>query len=130
MSFWLGQVPAVIISSSEAVEALLKTNDIVFSSRPKHQASEILCYESKGMVFCEYGPYWRNMRKLCTLHLLSASKVESFASLRKAELWAAVKSLEESAAAREVVDVSHAVSGLVENIVYKMVLGLYQRASR
>lgn len=123
MSLRLGQVPVVIISSSEATESLLKTNDAVFASRPKLQASDIVTYGSKGIVFCEYGPYWRNMRKLCTLHLLSASKVESFSPLRREELDAVVKSLEEAAAAREVVDVSQVVSELVENITYRMILG-------
>ncbi|KAK4280834.1 hypothetical protein QN277_012404 [Acacia crassicarpa] len=122
MSFRLGQVPAVIISSSEAAESLLKTNDVVFASRPRLQASDIVTYGSKGIVFCEYGPYWRNMRKLCTLHLLSASKVETFAPLRRDEVKAVVKSVEEAAAAREVVDVSQVVSELVENIGYKMIL--------
>ncbi|KAI9088139.1 hypothetical protein K1719_030116 [Acacia pycnantha] len=123
MSFWLGQVPAVIISSSEAAESLLKTNDAIFASRPKLQVNDMVTYGSKGMVFSKYGPYWRNMRKLCTLHLLSASKLESFAPVRREELRAVVKSLEEAAAAREVVDVSQVVSEVVENIVSKMIFG-------
>ncbi|KAF7819858.1 cytochrome P450 CYP736A12-like [Senna tora] len=101
MSLRLGQVPAVVISSPEAMELFLKTNDAVFASRPKIQASEFFFYGSRGLAFSEYGPYWRNMRKLCTLHLLSVSKVESFEPLRREEVGVAVKTLERATAARE-----------------------------
>lgn len=123
MSFKLGQVPAVVISSSKAAELFLKTHDLVFASRPKIQGSELMSYGSKGVVFSEYGPYWRSVRKLCTLKLLSASKVEMFAPIRKQELGVLIKSLEKAALVGEVVNVSEAVENLVEDIIYKMILG-------
>ncbi|KAK4280823.1 hypothetical protein QN277_012394 [Acacia crassicarpa] len=123
LSVRLGQVPAVVISSPEAAEPFLKTHDIVFASRPKTQASEILSYGSKGMAFSEYGPYWRNMRKLCTLQLFSASKVDMFGPLRREELGQLVKSIKESAAAREAVDLTEKVELLVEDTMYKMIFG-------
>ncbi|KAI9088051.1 hypothetical protein K1719_030028 [Acacia pycnantha] len=107
----------------EAAEPFLKTHDVVFASRPKTQASEILSYGSKGMAFSEYGPYWRNMRKLCTLQLFSASKVDMFGPLRREELGQLVKSIEESAAAREAVDLTEKVELLVEDTMYKMIFG-------
>lgn len=126
MSLRLGQVPHVVVSSSEAAEDFLKAHDAVFASRPRLEASKYFGYGSKGLAFSEYGPYWRYMRKVCTLRLLTASKVDSFAPLRKRELELAVKSLQESAAAKEgevVVDLSEVVHNVVEEIVYKMVLG-------
>jgi len=123
MSLKLGQIPTIIISSSEAAESFLKTHDIVFASRPKIQASLIMSYGSKGFAFCEYGPYWRSMRKLCTLKLLCASKVEMFAPIRQEELGALVKSLEKTAMLGEVVNVSEVVENLIENIMYKMIFG-------
>ncbi|XP_054818499.1 cytochrome P450 CYP736A12-like [Prosopis cineraria] len=123
MSLRLGQVPAVVVSSPEAAELFLKTHDVVFASRPASQASEFLAYGSRGLPFIEYGPYWRSMRKLCTVQLLSASKVEMFSPLRREELGQLVKSLEKSAAAREAVDVTEKVGRLVEDIMYKVILG-------
>lgn len=123
MSLRLGQVPTVIVSSSESAQHFLKSHDVVFASRPILEASKYFGYGSKGLVFSEYGPYWRQMRKVCTLQLLSASKVESFAPLRKRELELAVKSVQERAARGEVLDLSMVVHNVVEDIVYKMVLG-------
>jgi hypothetical protein len=96
MSFQLGQVPAIIISSSKAAESFLKTHDINFASRPKVTASELLSYGSKGIAFSEYSPYWRSMKKLCTLKLLSASKVEMFGPIRQEELGVLVKVVKEN----------------------------------
>ncbi|KAF7819859.1 cytochrome P450 CYP736A12-like [Senna tora] len=123
MSLRLGHVPAIIVSSPEAAQLFLKTHDAVFASRPKSQASDYLSYGSKGMAFSEYGPYWRQMRKLCTLQLLSGSKIEMFGPLRREEVGVLVESIGKSAAAREVVDLSERVGELVEDITYKMVFG-------
>ncbi|KAK2376447.1 cytochrome P450 CYP736A12 [Trifolium repens] len=123
MSLQFGQVPAVIISSSKAAESFFKTHDIVFSSRPKTQATELIANGSKGVGFSEYGPHWRSVRKLCTVNLLSASKVEMFGPSRKQELDVLVKSLEKAALVGEVVNLSEVVWNLIEDIVYKMILG-------
>ncbi|CAK8537675.1 unnamed protein product [Lathyrus sativus] len=123
MSMQLGQVPTVVISSSKAAELFLKTHDIVFANRPNIQASKLMSYGSKGVGFTEYGPYWRSMKKLCTLKLLSASKVDMFAPIRKHELDVLVKSLKKAALVGEVVNVSEAVETSIEDIMYKMILG-------
>ncbi|GMN25650.1 hypothetical protein TIFTF001_040752 [Ficus carica] len=75
------------------------------------------------MVFTEYGPYWHNLRKLCTLQLMSRSKIKSFVALRRVKVGAFVERLKEAAAAGEVVDVSAKVRELIEDITYKMILG-------
>ncbi|BFG33050.1 hypothetical protein CerSpe_193240 [Prunus speciosa] len=131
MSMRLGNIPAIVVSSPTAIvvssptaaELFLKTHDTIFASRPKVQASEYMSYGTKGMAFTEYGPYWRHIRKLCTLQLLCPSKIECFAPLRRAEVGLFVRSLKKAAAAGEVVDLSEKVGGLVEDITYRMVLG-------
>lgn len=126
MSFKLGQVQTIVVSSPEAAELFLKIHDTVFSSRPKTFASDYITYGSKGIVFTEYGDYWRNVRKLCTVQLLHASKIEMFAPLRRAELELVVESLRRRAAESRgevVVDVHKVVAELIENVTYKMILG-------
>ncbi|XP_054802439.1 cytochrome P450 CYP736A12-like isoform X2 [Prosopis cineraria] len=123
MSFRLGQVPAVIVSSPEAAELVLKTNDAVFASRPKTQASECQYYGSKGLILSEYGPYWRSMRKLCVWQLLTASNVEKSGAIRREEVGEMVKSIDKLAAASEAVDLREKVEEVVENTMYRMILG-------
>ena len=123
MSIRLGYVPAIVVSSPQAAELFLKTHDVVFASRPKVQASEYLSYDTKGIAFTEYGSYWRTVRKWCTLHLLSASKVEYFAPIRKAELGLLVESVKRAAAATETVNLSRKVGELTEEITCKIIFG-------
>ncbi|XP_028801107.1 cytochrome P450 CYP736A12-like [Neltuma alba] len=63
------------------------------------------------------------MRKLCTLQLFSASRVEMFRPIRREELREAVKSIKESAAARDVVDVSEKVGEVIEDMICRIILG-------
>lgn len=123
MSMRLGSVPAIVVSSPQAAELFLKTHDLLFASRPMLQASLYMSYGNKGVAFSEYGPYWRSVRKLCTLQLLSASKIEYFAPMRREEVGLLVDSLKKAAAAREVVDISLAVGDLIQNMTCRMVFG-------
>ncbi|KAF9612332.1 hypothetical protein IFM89_038935 [Coptis chinensis] len=75
VSIRLGLIPAIVVSSPEWAELFLKTHDSVLASRPKIQAAECMSYGQKNLAFAEYGPYWRNIRKLCTLQLLSSSRL-------------------------------------------------------
>ena len=123
MSLWLGQVQAIVVSSPEAAELFLKTHDPIFAGRPQSQATDYLFYGSQGMAFSDYGTYWRNMKKLCTLHLFSSSKQELFGPLRREEIRMVVKSMGDYATLGEVVNVTEKVNTLLEDIVYKMILG-------
>ncbi|KAJ9128875.1 hypothetical protein P3X46_034387 [Hevea brasiliensis] len=123
MSMRLGSVPAIVVSSPQAAELFLKTHDLLFASRPMLQAFPYVSYGNKGVVFSEYGPYWRSVRKLCTLQLLSASKIEYFAPMRREEVGLLVDSLKKAAAAREVVDISLGVGDLIQNMTCRMVFG-------
>ncbi|KAF3437869.1 hypothetical protein FNV43_RR20625 [Rhamnella rubrinervis] len=62
-------------------------------------------------------------RKLCTSKLLSASKTETFAALRKEEIVSLVESLKKSAMAGEAVDLSRQIGEAVEDIAKTMILG-------
>ncbi|KAK8613347.1 hypothetical protein V6N13_101112 [Hibiscus sabdariffa] len=123
MSVLLGRVPTIVVSSPAAAELFLRTHDAVFSGRPKLQISKYLTYGPKGVVFSEYGPYWRTVRKWFSLHLVSASRVESFAPVRKEELSSLVESLREAETAGETVDLSRKVSKVIEVIMSRVIFG-------
>lgn len=123
MSLKLGYVPAIVISSPQAAQLIFKTNDIVFATRPRTQAYDYLSYGFKGTAFAEYGPYWRHVKKLCTVQLLSGPKVDMFAPLRREDLCLVVKSLQKASSSRQIVDLSQVLHNLTEDIVFKMTFG-------
>ncbi|KAG5604908.1 hypothetical protein H5410_026400 [Solanum commersonii] len=93
----LGLVPTIIASSADAAERILKTYDHIFANRPHHEASQHLSYGQKNLVCAKYGVYWRNIRKLCRVHLLTNQKIHSFQSMRKQEVELLVESLKKEA---------------------------------
>jgi cytochrome P450 len=89
----LGQVQAVVISSRQAAREVLKNQDPACADRPESIGSKIMWYDYSDIVFSPYNEYWRQMRKICILELLSAKNVKSFGSIRQDEVARLVKSL-------------------------------------
>ncbi|KAK1387979.1 Ferulate-5-hydroxylase [Heracleum sosnowskyi] len=118
MSLRLGLIPTIVVSSPAAAELVLKTHDAVFANRPKVQFSD-----SKTMAFSEFGGYWRSVRKFCNMELLSPTKIDSMAGLRKEELGFVVEWLKNAAGSGQVVNVSEKVARLIEDMTCRMLLG-------
>ncbi|GMI96096.1 TRANSPARENT TESTA 7, CYTOCHROME P450 75B1 [Hibiscus trionum] len=122
-----GMVPVIVVSSPEAAELFLKTHDLVFASRPPHEASKCMCYNQQNLAFSPYGSYWRNMRKMCTLELLSNRKINSFGSMRKQELDLLVRHIRKAAdgggGGGVVVDLSSMVTSFSTDVSCRMIIG-------
>ncbi|KAJ1412876.1 Cytochrome P450 [Sesbania bispinosa] len=119
----LGFVPIIVVSSPQAAELFLKTHDLVFASRPPHEAAKYIAWEQRNLTFAAYGSYWRNMRKMCTLELLSQTKINSFKPIREEELDLLMKLLREAANDGVCVDLSSKIATLIANMSCRMVLG-------
>nr|AAK38088.1 putative cytochrome P450 [Lolium rigidum] len=93
MRLRLGQVEAVVVSSSAAAQEVLRDNDLSFASRPNLLATEIMCYGNLDVAFAPYGAYWRALKKLCVLELLSSRKVRQFKPVRDSETMSLIKEI-------------------------------------
>jgi hypothetical protein len=71
----------------------MKTHDVVFANRPQLLSPQILAYGFKDIVFSPYGDYWRQMRKICVLEILSAKRVQSFSYIREDETQKLIQSI-------------------------------------
>ncbi|KAK1371663.1 Flavonoid 3-hydroxylase [Heracleum sosnowskyi] len=119
-----GFVPNIIVSSPEAAKQFLKTHDLNFASRPSLEAAKHITYEGKSLTFATYGAYWHNMRKLCTLELLSNLKINSFQAMRKKELSELVNILEDAAQEQVAVDLSSRITSMSSDVSCQMVFGM------
>ncbi|XP_057799419.1 cytochrome P450 71D95-like [Salvia miltiorrhiza] len=94
MHLQLGEAPAVVISSPEAAKEVLIVQDPACADRPESIAVKILWYDYTDISFSPYDEYWRQMRKICILELLSIKNVKSFGYIRRDECSRLIKSLE------------------------------------
>ncbi|XP_059657512.1 cytochrome P450 71A3-like [Cornus florida] len=95
MLLHLGSKPTLIVSSADAAREIMKTHDLNFSNRPKSRIPSRLLYD-KDMVFSPYGEYWRQLRSICALHLLSNKRVESFRRVREEETTLMLEKIKQS----------------------------------
>ncbi|BFG20121.1 hypothetical protein CerSpe_063950 [Prunus speciosa] len=120
----LGLMHTIVVSSPQAAELFLKTHDLVFASRPPHEGAKLISFAQRSLVFSEYGAYWRDTRKMCTLELLSNHKINSFKSMRRDAIALCVESIRATADnGRVAVDLSDNVSSLSVVMSCRMVLG-------
>jgi 4-hydroxyphenylacetaldehyde oxime monooxygenase len=73
----LGTVPTVVVSSAEAARGVMKVHDADCCSRPVSPGPKRLSYDLKNVAFAPYGEYWREMRKLFIVELLSMRRVKA-----------------------------------------------------
>ncbi|KAH8499595.1 hypothetical protein H0E87_014988 [Populus deltoides] len=121
MHLRLGEVTHVLISSAETAKEVMKTHDLIFAQRPALLAVKILSYNCIDIAFAPYGDYWRMLRKLCVLELLSAKRVRSFRSIREEEVWRVVRSI--SSSAWSPVNFSRMISSLTYCITSRAAFG-------
>jgi hypothetical protein len=124
----LGVVPTLIVSSPLAAEAIMRTHDHVFASRPVSTVSDELLYGSSDIAFCPYGEHWRQAKKLVTAHLLTVKKVHAYRSARKEEVHLVLAKVQEEAAAGTAVDLGMMMNTFANDIVSRAVSGKFFRA--
>ncbi|GJN39686.1 hypothetical protein PR202_gb28821 [Eleusine coracana subsp. coracana] len=123
----LGAVPTLVVSSPGAAQAVLRTYDHVFSSRPPSPITDILFYGSTDIAFCPYGEHWRQVKKIATTHLLSNKKVRSYCHAREQEVRLVMTKIHEAAAAGTAIDLSELLNSFANDIICHAVSGKFFR---
>ncbi|RDX74888.1 Cytochrome P450 82C4, partial [Mucuna pruriens] len=125
----LGSYKVLVLSSWEMAKECFTVHDKAFSTRPCVAASKLMGYNYAMFGFTPYGPYWREMRKLATIELLSNHRLELLKSTRTSELEAAIRELhklwsrESCPKGGVLVDMKQWFGDLTHSIVLRMVRG-------
>ncbi|CDP17724.1 unnamed protein product [Coffea canephora] len=94
MHLKLGETPTIIVTSPEMAKEIYRTNDVIFASRPSHRVTfKIFSYNHNDIIFSPYGNYWRQLRKICTMEVLSPKRVQTFKAIREDEVFDLIKSI-------------------------------------
>ncbi|CAN1163451.1 Cytochrome P450 83B1 [Linum perenne] len=112
MSLKLGRIPLLVISSAKMAEQVMKTHDLIFCSRPSTVGLKKMSYNCVDLVCAPYGDYWREMRKICVVHLFSSIRSQSFCPIREYE----VSKMIEKISISQPFNLSEATMSLTSNI--------------
>ncbi|KAE8681170.1 putative Cytochrome P450 [Hibiscus syriacus] len=111
----LGRKPAVVVSSAKMAKQVLKTHDLNFCSRPNQLGTGKLSYNALDVAFSPYNDYWREVRKLCAVHLFS--RVHQYLPIREDEVARLMENIRRSSADATPVNLSEAMMRLSMTIV-------------
>ncbi|KAL2933105.1 Cytochrome P450 71A4 [Bienertia sinuspersici] len=123
MLIYLGSRPTVVVSSARIAKEILKTNDAVFSNRPKFSIYDKLLYNSKDVSLSPYGEYWRQMKSIYVLQLLSNRRVRSFKGIREEETALLMGKIQENYNAQVLNNLSEMFVVFTNDVVCRVAFG-------
>ncbi|KAL1542033.1 unspecific monooxygenase [Salvia divinorum] len=85
MLLHFGSRPVLVVQSAGAAAQIIKDHDLVFSDKPHTSSTRRFLYELKDVLIAPYGEYWRKLKGICVLQLLSNKRVQSFRFIREEE---------------------------------------------
>ncbi|XVE69972.1 hypothetical protein DITRI_Ditri10aG0034000 [Diplodiscus trichospermus] len=125
----MGVYRALIISDWTIAKECLTTNDTTFASRPHTLAMEILGFNRTMFGFAPYGPFWREMRKVSTLQLLSNYRLDRLRHVRQSEIKISLQELYQLRNERKdeydkvLVEMKNWFKDVTLNVILKMIVG-------
>ncbi|KAM0967890.1 hypothetical protein ACFX13_016635 [Malus domestica] len=124
----LGSRRAFVVSSWEVAKDCFTVNDRALASRPTTVAAKHMGYNYAVFGFAPYSPFWREMRKIATLELLSNRRLDMLRHVRTSELDMGIKELyslwvQNGGLRPAVVELNHWLEELTLNVVVRMVAG-------
>ncbi|KAM1226823.1 hypothetical protein ACFX2J_006119 [Malus domestica] len=121
MLLHFGSVPVLVVSSAEAAREIMKAHDLTFSNRPKSTIVEKLLYNYNDVTFAPYGEYWRQVKSICVLNLLTNKRVRSFRSVREEETISMIRNIKQSSSSLQ--NLSEIFVRLTNDVVCRVALG-------
>ncbi|KAL8041865.1 hypothetical protein ABFX02_09G011900 [Erythranthe guttata] len=123
MFLQLGFVPTIVISSADVAREVFKSHDVVFSGRPSLYGAKKISYDFRSLSLAPYGEYWREIRKLVVLELMTAKRVQSFGDIRVDEVALMMDRITYSQKNKNLVHLSSLAFLLSNNVVCRVALG-------
>jgi len=123
MTLRLGEVPALVASSMEAAQAILKVHDTNFADRFTPATFATVAYGGTNLILSPYGERWRHLRKIVVQEMLTATRVQSFKHIRQEEVGRFLQGMAAPAAAGTAVNFSTAVSKLINDAFLRECVG-------
>ncbi|KAJ7960895.1 Cytochrome P450 [Quillaja saponaria] len=99
----------------------MKTHDVIFANRPYLLATRVLSYDATSIASSSYGSYWRQLKKICTVELLTLKLVKSFQFIKEQEASDLMKTIASNEGC--VIDLSKLFTALTNTITSQAAFG-------
>ncbi|KAI5417358.1 flavonoid 3'-monooxygenase CYP75B137 [Lathyrus oleraceus] len=118
---WLGSKLGIVVTSPSTAREVLKEHDTVFANRDVPAAGRAATYGGSDIVWSQYGPEWRMLRKICVVKMLSNTTLDSVYELRRGEVQRTVKYIHDRVGSK--VNIGEQVFLTVLNVITNMMWG-------
>ncbi|KAJ4841552.1 hypothetical protein Tsubulata_001760 [Turnera subulata] len=102
---------------------VMKTYDPEFCNRPVLIGPRKLSYNGLDLAFAPYDAYWREMKKLCVVHLFNSNRVQSFRPIREEEVSILIGNICKSASASKPFNLTEAMIYRTSNTICRIAFG-------
>ncbi|OWM71910.1 hypothetical protein CDL15_Pgr017793 [Punica granatum] len=86
MSLKLGCITTVVVSSAPMAREILQTHDVSFSNRLTPDSLTPFRYHEHALPWVPVSPLWRNLRRICNVHLFASSTLDSSQHIRRRKI--------------------------------------------
>ncbi|ESQ37088.1 hypothetical protein EUTSA_v10002489mg [Eutrema salsugineum] len=122
-SLKLGSYRLVVASDAEIVKDCFTTNDLVLATRPNIAFGRYVGYNNAILALAPYGDYWRELRKISTVHLFSNQSMEMLGHIRYSEINEFIKHLYIGSDGTSMVKIDMLFEFLTFNIILTKMVG-------
>lgn len=123
----LGSRRAFVVSSWEVAKECFTINDKALATRPTTVAAKHMGYNYAVFGFAPYSPFWREMRKIATLELLSNRRLEILKHVRTSEVDMGIRELYglwvKNSSRPLLVELNRWLEDMTLNVIVRMVAG-------
>ncbi|XP_071703260.1 6,7,8-trihydroxycoumarin synthase-like [Rutidosis leptorrhynchoides] len=123
VSLRIGFMPAIVVSSASVAKDVLKTQDMIFCSRPPLLALQKFSYNGIDVALSSYNKNWSEMRKIITIHLLNQKRVQSLRYIREDEVLRTMNKIHGLALSSNRVNLSELLQSATNNVMIRMSFG-------
>ncbi|QCE02929.1 cytochrome P450 83B1-like [Vigna unguiculata] len=123
VSLRFGSRKAIAVCTSELAREVLKDRDLECCGRPKLLGQQTLFFKGYDVIFSPYGEFWREIRKICVLNVLSQKQVSTFSPIRHSELKDMMKRISRNASSGKLYNFTEATISLTSTIICRILFG-------
>ncbi|KAL2892866.1 Cytochrome P450 83B1 [Bienertia sinuspersici] len=123
LSLRLGQRTMVVVQSANVAKQVMQAPHNSFCNRLITAGARRLSYNGLDVVFAPYDDYYREIKKIFMVHLLSNKRVQSFAPIRQEEVSRIIQKVSSLSSDSNTVNVSELAVSYTTSIICRIAFG-------